>query len=938
VSEPQRPDPDALLAAQAAAPGGDRRGRLKIFLGMSPGVGKTYAMLEAAQARRRAGDDVVVGLVETHGRRETEQLLAGLEVLPRRTLSHRGVKVAEFDLDAALSRAPALLLVDELAHTNVPGSRHDRRWQDVEELLEAGLDVFTTLNVQHVESRAGTVGEITGVTVRETVPDSILDRAEIKLVDLSPADLRRRLDEGKVYLGSRAAVASANFFREANLTALREMTLRLAADHAGQDTREFHRASTTAGPWKSGHRLLVAVGPSPHSAELIRWTRRFADSLACPWLAVHVESAPATSDADQARVTAHLDLARRLGAEVVTTTDQAFVGGLLRVAREANVTHLIVGKPGGGWRSRIRGEWRLLRTVRESGGIDVHVVRVAGEREASPVPVSGGGRGRAAVAGRVLWREHGLTLATVAATAGLCGLLDPLLGPRALAFVFLLPVVALALCFGRAAVFVAATASALAWNFLFLPPRFTFVIQRADDLVLFAGYFVVAAFVGQLVHRLRSQEQAERQRERRTRALYELTRDLAAARTRDEVVWTLLAAVDRAFRTPAALSFAAPGGEGVRPHPDSTLELDDKERSVASWAARYSRPSGRFTGNLPGSAALHVPLATDRGVAGVLSLTPPGSHAPPPAQRELLEAFARHAALVLDRLELQRDVERGRLAAESDRLGRALLDCVSHELRTPLTVLHTAASALQQLDPRRDPVTARALAGEVTLATHRLGRLVDHLLDMSRIESGVLQPQPQWVDPVDLATAVRHRVGSELGERPWSVQLDPRLPLVWLDPRLTEQALANLVHNACLHTPAGTPVELTLRRDGGQVVWEVLDRGPGFAPEAVARVFDKFYRSARASAGGTGLGLAIARGFVVAQGGSVAAANRSPQGAVVTVRLPYREPPRRAPAPDPVHPMSRPHPQPLSRRTGEGGDASRSRVRVHGPAVHGPNA
>lgn len=897
MSEPPRPDPDALLAAQAAAPGGDRRGRLKIFLGMAPGVGKTYAMLEAAQARRRAGDDVVVGLVETHGRRETERLLDGLEILPRRTVSHRGVTVSEFDLDAALARAPALLLVDELAHTNVPGSRHDRRWQDVGELLEAGREVFTTLNVQHVESRSGTVGEITGVTVRETVPDSILDAAEIELVDLSPADLRRRLEEGKVYLGSRAAVASANFFREANLTALREMALRLAADHAGQDTRQFHRASVSSGPWKSGHRLLVAVGPSPHSAQLIRWTRRFADSLACPWLAVHVETSPGTGEAGPALVTAHLDLARRLGAEVVTTSDPAFVAGLLRVAHEANATHLIVGKPGGGWRSRWLGEWRLLRLLRESGGIDVHVVRVAGDDGGAGEPGAEEGFRGKETPGSVAWSEHGWALGSVAATAGLCGLLDPLLGPRALAFVFLIPVVALALRFGRAAVFVAATASALAWNFLFLPPRFTLHIQEPDDLVLFGSYFVVAAFVGQLVSRLRRQEQSERQRERRTRVLYELTRELAGARTRDEVVWTVLAAVDRAFRTPAAVSFPVAAGEGVEPHPDSTLGLDAKERSVASWAARHVRPSGKFTDNLPGAGALHIPVATDRGVAGVLSLAPARSEAPTAAQRELLEAFARHAALVLDRLDLQRDVERGRIAAESDRLGRALLDCVSHELRTPLTVLRTAAFTLERLDARQDPATARALAGEVALATQRLGRLVDHLLDMSRIESGALQPQPQWVDPVDLVTAVRHRLEAELAGRPWSVSLDPGLALVWLDPRLTEQALVNLVHNACLYSPAGSPVELGLRRDGGEVVWEVLDQGPGFAPEALPRVFDKFYRAARTTVGGTGLGLAIVRGFVAAQGGVVAAENRSPVGAIVRLRLPFRDPPGVPPAP-----------------------------------------
>ncbi|MFN0066845.1 MAG: two-component sensor histidine kinase, partial [Limisphaerales bacterium] len=396
--EPPRPSPDALLAAAQAADG-PRRGRLKVFLGMCPGVGKTYAMLEAAQGRRRSGEEAVVGLVETHGRRETEALLAGLEILPRRAVEHRGVTLTEFDLDAALARRPALLLVDELAHTNAPGSRHERRWQEVRELLDAGLDVFTTLNVQHVESRAGTVREITGVAVRETVPDSVLDDAVIELVDLPPADLRRRLAEGKVYNADRAGRASGNFFREANLTALRELALRLAAEHAGQDTRAFHRATPAeAGPWKSGDRVLVAVGSSPFAPGLIRAARRLAGSLGCPWLAVHVDTGTPLTPEAQARLTAHLGLARELGAEVAVTADAHVVPGLLRAAHEANATHLLVGKPGGGALARLRGGWDLLRLVRDSGGMDVQGVRVT---EAGPGPPAA-----AAAAAAIPWGEH----------------------------------------------------------------------------------------------------------------------------------------------------------------------------------------------------------------------------------------------------------------------------------------------------------------------------------------------------------------------------------------------------------------------------------------------------------------------------------------------------------------------------------------------------
>lgn len=873
-----RPSPAALLAAAGAADG-PRRGRLKVFLGMCPGVGKTYAMLEAAQARRRTGEEVVVGLVETHGRRETEALLAGLEVLPRRVVEHRGVTLAEFDLDAALARRPALLLVDELAHTNAPGSRHERRWQDVRELLDAGLDVFTTLNVQHVESRAGTVREIAGVAVRETVPDSVLDEAEFELVDLPPADLRRRLAEGKVYAPERAGLAAGNFFREANLTALRELALRLAAEHAGAETREFHRAAPAGtGPWKAGDRLLVAVGPSPYAPGLLRAARRLAGSLACPWLAVHVDTGVPLTPEAQARLTAHLGLARELGAEVVVTSDARVVSGLLRAAHEANATHLLVGKPGGGLLARLRGGWNLLRLVRASGGMDVQVVRVA-EAEGRP---SADAPARATA---VPWREHGLAAGAVAATAMLGALLDPLLGPRAMSFLFLLPVVGLALRLGRAAVFTAATLSALAWNFFFLPPRFTLHIAQADDLVLFAGYFVVAAFIGQLVHRLRRQEQAGRQREARTRALYELTRDLAEARTRDEVVWRLVAAVDRVLHAPAAV-LLPDGRGGLNPHPDGTFALDERELGVAAWAGRHGRAAGRFTDNLPAAVGLHLPMATDRGVAGVLSVGLTGPHPPTPPQRELLDAFARQAALVLDRQLLQGEAERGRLAAESERLGRALLDSVSHELRTPLTALNAAATAL----PSAPATTLPALAGEIVEAAARLNRVVGHLLDMSRVEAGAVRPQPEWTDPRELLTGVTRELAAELAGRPLGVDVAAGLTLVWLDPRLTRQALLNLLHNAARHTPPGTPVTLAARRDGGWTEFTVADGGPGFPAGELPRVFTKFHR-ASAVAGGTGLGLAIARGFVEAQGGTLTAANRPEGGAVLTLRLPHREPP-----------------------------------------------
>jgi two-component system, OmpR family, sensor histidine kinase KdpD len=527
VTGDQRPNPDALLAAIQNNAAQQERGRLKVFLGMSPGVGKTFGMLEAARREIAAKRDVVIGYVETHGRKETDALTAGIPTVPRKTVEHRGVSLTEMDLDAVLARRPQLALVDELAHTNAPGSRHPKRWQDVNELLDAGIDVFTTLNVQHIESRADTVRQITGTEIRETVPDSVLDRALIELVDLPPTELLQRLEAGKVYLPDRATAAAQNFFREQNLTVLREIALRLVADHVGVDTGEFYREQTRANPWKTSHRLLVAVGPGPLSEPLIRWTRRMADGLKCRWLAVHVEGPQSMTDRAQAQLEKNLAAARELGADVITTTDDDLVRGLLRVAREQNVTQIIVGKPGGaGWWEWLHGGRLLRRLVARSGDIDLHVVR-------AEKVFSGKSSSIWRPALESHFRQYLFAVGTIAVTGVLNWGLMALAGPRVPGLVFLLAVMFLALKVGRGPVLVAGALSALVWNFFFLPPRLTFYITNLEDGMLFGTYFVVALILGQLVARIRAQEQAERRREERTSALYELTRDLAEAGSPD---------------------------------------------------------------------------------------------------------------------------------------------------------------------------------------------------------------------------------------------------------------------------------------------------------------------------------------------------------------------------------------------------------------------
>ncbi|HTI98350.1 MAG TPA: sensor histidine kinase KdpD [Dongiaceae bacterium] len=882
MSDGHRPNPDALLSSLQREAAAKQRGRLKVFLGMCPGVGKTYAMLEAAQREWKAGRDLVIGYVETHGRKETDALAAGLPQIARQQIEYRGVAFGELDLDAVLARHPQTVLVDELAHTNVPGARHPKRWQDVAELLDAGIDVFTTLNVQHVESRADTVRQVTGAEIREIVPDSVLDDAILELVDLPPAELVQRLQEGKVYLPDRAAAAAGSFFRESNLSALRELSLRLVADHVGMDTREFRETLAAAGPWKTGHCLLVGVGPSPFAEPLIRWARRMADGLHCRWLAVHVESSRVFTPEAQAQLEKNLATARELGAEVFTTTDDDLVRGLLRVAGRQNVTQIIVGKPAGtGWWEWLRGDRLLRRLARDSGDIDLQIVRTgkAGDRAAGPVWRSSFRSG---------WEQY-LAAAAIIAVTGLLNLgLMAVSGPRVPGLVFLLAVVLVALKLGRGPVLLAGAVSALAWNFFFLPPRFTFHIERLEDFILFALYFVVAIVLGQLVARIRTQEEAERRREERAVALYEFTRELTEASTRDEVAWQLVSQIGKVFHGAVGVLFQTQ--DRLTAHPDGSLPLSEKELSVADWAFRQCKAAGRFTDNLPGATAFHLPLATERKTFGVLAVQLP-DRSLSLAQRDLLETFARQAALILDRVELRTAAAEARLLAESEKFSRTLLNSISHELRTPLAASTSAAAALATAAQQATPEQSRALLDEILEANGRLNRVVGNLLDVARLESGKLRPHLDWHDVRDLVQTTLRELRRELATHPVTSALPEEPLLARLDFSLLQHVLGNLLLNAAAHTPPGTAVEVAAQEEPGMLVLRVADRGPGIPAEALPRVFDKFFRAPQASAGGSGLGLTIVKGFVEAHGGTVHVENRPGGGARFIVRLPQPEKP-----------------------------------------------
>lgn len=890
MAEDIRPDPDALLAAIQKTEAQKKRGKFKVFLGMAAGVGKTYAMLRAAHRAQREGVDVVVGYVETHGRKETEALLSGLAVMPRRKIEYRGVTLEEMDLDGILARKPQLALVDELAHTNVPGSRHAKRYQDVIELLDAGIDVYTSMNVQHAESRVDTVRQITGSTVQETVPDSVLDGAEMELIDLPPEDLLKRLDEGKVYMPERAELAMMNFFREGNLTALREMALRLAADHVGQDVHDYLQAMQITGPWRSGHRLLVAVSASPFSQQMIRWTRRLADNLDCPWMAVYVEQSKPLEEADQDRLNQHLALARELGAEVITTADSDLASGILRVARQQNITQIIIGKPGGdGVFEWFRGGKLLRRLVRQSGHIELHIVRPErGEQEAPRRPLDYSIQSP-------LW-QYGLGLAVVALCTAINAYLDRLqMESHALGLVYLFGVVLLAFFVGRGPTLLTATTSALLWDYFFLPPRGSFALLHPTDVMLFVMYFVVALVLGQLVSRIRWQERAERRREQRSTALYLLTRDLADAADVDDMAQRLVRQVAQAFQAKVAVLLRDSGGGLAKTaHAASTYPVSDKEQSVGAWAFRFGKAAGRFTDNLPSAGAIYMPLQTNRGAVGVLGVEWPGESQPTLEQRDLLEAFARQAALVLDRLRLDEEGQQARLVAESEKLSKALLNSISHELRTPIAAISAAASALAEIKAREQPELQKGLAAEIQEGAARLNRLVSNLLDMTRLESGAVKPRLQWCDVSDLINVALRHNEKELARHPVNLVMPRPLPLVKMDFVLIEQVINNLLLNAAAYTPPGTPVEIKVANRPNALSITVSDHGPGLPEESLAHVFEKFYRAPGAPAGGTGLGLSIVKGLVEAHGGQVEVRNRQEGGAEFTIHLPVQE------SPDPV--------------------------------------
>ena len=880
MTTPSRPDPDELLASLQREEARVARGHLKIFFGMCPGVGKTYAMLSAARQEKKEGIDLVVGVVETHRRVETEALLEGLDVFPRRVIEHKGIQLTEMDLEGILARRPKLVLVDELAHTNAPGSRHPKRFQDVIELLDAGINVYTTVNVQHIESRADAVRQITGAPVNETVPDSMLERAdEIELIDLTPEALLERLREGKVYLGDRAEAAARGFFKDAHIVALRELALRFTAERMDKRLRDMRTSGQAQTAWRSGERLLVAVGASPTSIQLVRWTRRMAAAQGAAWMAVNVESSRALNADAQRRLDQNLALARELGAEVLVTHDESVASALVRIALQNKVTQIVVGKSRNpSWLDFLRGGSLTDRLLRIRQPLDVYVVPAERMEKAgawidwSPIAAANS-------------REYGEVAVAVAGVTVIGLVMVPHSGYFAVGMLYLMMVIALSLRVGRWPILAAGIISPLIWDFLFIPPIYTFRIDRFEDGLLFGMYFVVALVTGQLTARVKAQERHERARETRATALFQLTQALSQAQTLDDGVFAALRQIDGHFSARTALLLGGAEEGGLTPHFAGSFTLTDKERGVADWSSSNRKKAGRFTDTLPSAEGFHVPIVREDRSLGVLVVRVDPEASLSLAQRDLIESFASQIAFLVESEHLRAAGEREKLLAESEKLHRTLLDGVSHELKTPLAVLGSVA---ENIAGAEGPLRT-ALAVEMRTATRRLNRLVNNLLDQTRLESGTLKPRLDWCDAADLVNAAVDGVEESLAGHPFEVDVPADMPPFRADSALMEQVIANLLLNAALHTPAATPIFLAAGVDGSRrrVFFTVADQGPGFPPEMQEQLFQKFQRGDAARAGGLGLGLSIIRGFVVAQGGEVVVGQNPGGGAVFTVYLPY---------------------------------------------------
>ncbi len=881
-----RPNPDILLTRITREENKIKRGSLRLFFGMAAGVGKTYSMLRAAQERLKDGANVCIGVLETHGRIETQKLTEGIPVIPRKKMEYRGTFQEEMDLDAILAKKPRLVLVDELAHTNIPGSRHEKRYQDVVEILEAGIDVYSTLNVQHLESRADIVGLITAAQVRETIPDSILDLVDqIELIDITPHQLLERLKEGKIYPGRKTEQALQYFFQESNLNILREIALRVTADKVERDTRDKHKSDSSFNKAPS-RTLLVAVSSSPFSERLIRTARRLVEDLEIPWIVAHVDTGKVLAPEDQNQLVKNLNLAAELGAEAVTLHGSNVGEALNDYVHTRQVVQIILGRPTqkGKWWNFFKPSRFIEELIRKNPEVDITILQQPSSKLKKR-------RQKTERQGEFAWMEFVKAVCWITLTGILAYFLNPYVGYRAVGFIFLLLVVGLSIFFRFSVVLVSASFSALIWNYYFIPPQGTFSIQAPEDVMMFLAYFVIACASGFLTFQIKKNQKILKDREEKTRALYEILKSMTLVQETSALVNLALSKIESLFNAECCILLSEDQRLEEKPSFGS-LKPTENDRAVATWSYDHGRMAGWSTDTLPLSRVFCLSLKSREKKFGVLIFQPKMDKKLNPDQQNLLISIANQIGVILAKAKQEKEEQEASLLKESEKLHQTLLNCISHELRTPLTTIMGAATALQK-QLQNQSLGSQILSEEIVAASEKLNHIFENLLDLTRLESGVVKPKQEWFDVSELVQETINRQKKLLAQHQIVFHPPTSSYFFFGDFNLLEHALSNLLLNAAHYSPSNTAITVKIQEKDSEINIEVSDQGPGVPQESIPQLFEKFYRLPHTPTGGLGLGLSITQNFVELHGGKIEVRSGPGEGATFTIVLPKQEVPEK---------------------------------------------
>ena len=869
-----RPNPDELIESINKKNESSSKGKLKIYLGMCAGVGKTFTMLQDAGKAKGKGTDTVIGYVETHGRAETEFLLFYLEQIERKEITYKNIKLYEMDLDAILSRRPELVIVDELPHTNAPGSRHKKRFQDVLEILNHGIDVYTALNVQHIESRADFVAQITGIRITETVPDSLLDLAdEIELVDISPDELLQRLKDGKVYTKDKSRDAVRSFFRKGNLTALREMSLRLTAERVDKQLRDYMSENRIPGPWKSGQRILIAISSSPSSAHLIRWARKVSYTLKASLVAVNIETSKYLSEQEINILNKNIELVKELGAEFISTTDENIVNGILRIARKENVTDIIVGKSRENKLKNIFSKNIVQKLIDESGDIDIYVVSGNNDIEEKqkinlPLPQSS-------------FTKYLISGLCISIASMILYPLSDFIGYQSVALILLFIISLLPLYFGPGPVLLASFMSPLIWNYFFVPPYHTLRISKTEDALLFVLFFIITTITSILTLRIRRKEFLLRKREERATALYKLIKEFSESENKEQIINTFKSNIKKVFKYDSEVFLTNESEELLTE--DSALS--SKEKGILSWVYSNKLSAGKHTDTLPDSEYMYFPLNGTQSIYGVTAIKPLKKNLSDD-EKNFLELFINLFTTSLEKQILSETANKINLMKESEKLYKNIFDSISHELKTPISAIIGAVTLILDKKNSLTEKNILDLIKETHIGANRLNMLVENLLDMTRLESGRLEPNFAFYDFNDVLNSAVEKLQNEIANINLIKSIPDDMPLIYVDAGLMEQVIKNLLLNSVKYSDISAEIKIKTKWDEKFIYIKVSDKGEGIPEEHLNHIFDKFYRVNNLKTGGSGLGLSIVKGFIQAHRGEISVRNNPDKGVTFEIRIP----------------------------------------------------